>query len=57
MFNLGPDGSLQYQVSSKYKENVEKVLKPEKLFSSNEIKSEIKVGDSIEVCPGAITVT
>jgi SAM-dependent MidA family methyltransferase len=31
-------------------------LKPEKLFGK-ELEKEIKVGDSIEICPGALTTT
>jgi NADH dehydrogenase [ubiquinone] 1 alpha subcomplex assembly factor 7 len=44
-------------IDHQYSENVEKVLKPDKIFGGTEIRGEIKVGDSIEVCPGAITTT
>ena len=37
-------------------ENVTKILKPEKLFSSMS-KEELKAGDTIEISPDSITTT
>ncbi|TNV80554.1 hypothetical protein FGO68_gene2308 [Halteria grandinella] len=46
--------TLVLKASEKGKENVDKVLKPEKLFAG---QSEIKVGDTIEICPSAVSLT
>ena len=49
-------GEFKFQANKQFTENVDKVLKPEKLFGK-ELEKEIKVGDSIEICPGALTTT
>lgn len=49
-------GQLVLRPSDKGKETVDKVLKPEKLFASQK-EGEVKVGDTIEICPGAVTLT
>lgn len=49
-------GDFRFQANKQFTENVDKILKPEKLFSK-ELEKEIKVGDSIEICPGALTMT
>lgn len=49
-------GEFKFQANKKFTENVDKILKPEKLFGK-ELEKEIKVGDSIEICPGALTTT
>ena len=56
-------GDFKFQANRQFTENVkfdkslalkqvDKILKPEKLFGK-ELEKEIKVGDSIEICPGA----
>ena len=49
-------GEFKFQANKQFTENVDKILKPEKLFGK-ELEKEIKVGDSIEICPGALTIT
>ena len=60
-------GDFKFQANRQFTENVkfdkclalkqvDKILKPEKLFGK-ELEKEIKVGDSIEICPGALTTT
>ena len=56
MVTIGKDGLLKYGVDHPHTDNVQKILKPDKLFGK-EVAKEVKVGDSIEVCPGAISLT
>lgn len=56
MVALGQDGRLRLTTEHSFTENVEKVLRPEKLFGQ-EVAKEVKVGDTIEVCPAAASLT
>jgi SAM-dependent MidA family methyltransferase len=56
MVTLGTDGRLQLTTEHAFTENVEKVLRPDKLFGKD-VAKEVKVGDSIEVCPAAASLT
>jgi SAM-dependent MidA family methyltransferase len=47
---------LELTTKHPHTDNVSKILRPDKLFSK-ELEKEIKVGDSIEVCPGAVSLT
>jgi SAM-dependent MidA family methyltransferase len=49
------DGVLEFQITPGPTENVITKLKPEKLFSDEAIR-DLKPGDSIEVCPEAISL-
>lgn len=43
-------------ISEFEKESIDKILKPEKLFSKD-LEKDMKPGDQIEICPSAVSVT
>jgi hypothetical protein len=56
MVTLNSEGLLSLTTDHTFTDNVDKVLKPDKLFGKD-LAKEVKPGDSIEICPAASTLT